>query len=272
METLELNNGIKIPQLGLGVWQSQRGEETQKAVSYALKTGYRHIDTAKIYGNEYDVGKAIKESEIPREDIFITTKLWNIDHGYSQTKTAFETSLKMLDTDYIDLYLIHFPIGGAIYETWKAMEELYKDGYIKAIGVSNFNQEHLDYLMNNANIVPMINQVEYHPYLSHDSLQNYCKKLNIILEAWSPLGSGRFIDDLNFKKIADKYHKTIPQVILRWEIERGVVTLPKSVHQKYIKENIEIFDFKLDSADIGYINSLNRDWHTGTNPDLLDIT
>ncbi|MCI1210616.1 MULTISPECIES: aldo/keto reductase [Bifidobacterium] len=271
MKNLVLHNDVAIPQIGLGSWQAMPGGEAYDAVATALRAGYRHIDTAAIYGNEEDVGQAIRDSGIPRGDIFVTTKLWNTDHGYGRAKQAFLDSLQRLGLDYIDLYLIHFPFGGRICETWKAMEELYGEGRVRAIGVSNFTTEHLDYLMRGAAITPMVDQVEYHPYLSQDPLQRYCDEHRIVIEAWSPLGSGRFVEDTNVRAIAVKHHRSIPQIILRWDIQRGVVTLPKSVHQQYIEENLDILDFRLDATDMASLNALNRDWHTGTNPELIPI-
>lgn len=272
MKNLVLKNGVSVPKIGLGVWQARSGGEAYRAVTEALRSGYRHIDTAAIYGNEEDVGKAIRDSGIPREDIFVTTKLWNSDHGYNQTKQAFGRSLQRLGLSYIDLYLIHHLSGGKIVDTWRAMEELYRKNDIRAIGVSNFAVTHLDSLSAETSIAPMVNQVEYHPYLSQDTLQQYCAEHDIAIEAWSPLGAGRFVEDANISAIAKKHHKSIPQIILRWDIQRGVVTLPKSVHPRYISENIDVFDFQLDSTDMASINALNRDWHaSGMNPDLLKL-
>ncbi|MFT8928812.1 MAG: aldo/keto reductase [Sporolactobacillus sp.] len=262
-----LSNGTEMPSIGLGVWQSRPGKEVQNAVLYALDAGYRLIDTAMVYGNESDVGEAIRNSQVPREDIFITTKLWHTDHGYEKTKKAFEESMKKLKLDYIDLYLIHFPATPLVAESWRAMEELYKEGYIRAIGVSNFHEQHLKQLLKTAELTPMVDQVEYHPYLAHKSLRAFLKKYNIQMEAWSPLGMGRLVDDRNIADIANKYGKTVPQIILKWNLQTEVIPLPKSVHKKFIGENIDIFDFQLSSKDMNYINSLDENHHTGTNPD-----
>jgi methylglyoxal/glyoxal reductase len=258
---VKLNNNCEMPIVGLGTWRS-KPEDAYKAVLAALKSGYRHIDTAAIYNNEEMVGKAIKDSKIKREDIFITTKLWNSDQGYEATLKAFDESLKKLGVKYVDLYLIHWFKG---YEnslsTYKALEELYKQGKVKAIGVSNYNIHHLMHLLDNAEIKPMVNQVETHITLQNHFLQDFCKSNNIQLEAYAPLMS-RKINDLleneTMKKIAKKHNKTVPQVNIRWFIERGIVVIPKSITPSRIKANYQVFDFELDNEDMQDIRSLNK--------------
>lgn len=261
MITVKLNNNYEMPIVGLGTWRS-KPDDAYKAVLAALEAGYRHIDTAAIYDNEEMVGKAIKDSKVKREDIFLTTKLWNSDQGYEQTLKAFDVSLKKLGVDYVDLYLIHWFKG---YEnslsTYKALEELYKQGKVKAIGVSNYNVHHLMHLLNNTEIKPMVNQVETHITLQNHFLQDFCQKNNIQLEAYAPLMS-RKIDELlsndTMKKIAKKHNKTVPQVTIRWFIERGIVVIPKSVTPSRIQANYQVFDFSLDKEDMQAIRSLNK--------------
>jgi Aldo/keto reductase family. len=260
MKEITLNNGVKMPQLGLGVWQIPEADVVA-VVKHALKSGYRLIDTAMIYRNEAGVGRAIKESGIPRKDIFLTTKLWNKDQGYDKTLRAFEESLSKLDTDYIDLYLIHWPMPryDRYVETYKAMEKLYKEGRVRAIGVSNFDIEHLERILNECEIPPVINQVECHPYLQQNELLEYCRKHQIVLEAYSPLMNGRdVLKDPVIKELAEKYGKTPAQIILRWHIERGTVVIPKSVTPSRIEENIQVFDFQLEKEDLAKIAALDR--------------
>lgn len=259
MKNIKLQNGINIPVIGLGTWKS-KDYEAYEAVLKALEIGYRHIDTASIYGNEHMVGQAIKDSKIPREDIFITTKLWNSDQGYEETLQAFEKSLEKLQVTYIDLYLIHWFKGHEkSLNTWRALEKLYKENKIKAIGVSNFNVHHMDYLMKYAEISPMINQVETHIELPNHYLQAYCESKGIVLEAYAPLMSSDIQTLLSkevLKKIASKYNKSIPQIAIRWLIQRGIVVLPKSINPKRIEENFDVFDFSLSEEEIIEINTL----------------
>jgi diketogulonate reductase-like aldo/keto reductase len=266
-----LHNGVEMPWFGLGVWQVEEGQEVIAAVKAAINAGYRSIDTAAGYGNEEGVGIAIKESGIPREELFITTKVKNSDQGYESTLKAFETSMKKLDLAYLDLYLVHWPVKGKYKETWGAIEKLYQDGRIRAIGVSNFQIHHLEDLMVDAEIKPMVNQVEYHPRLSQLELRNYCRKNEIQLEAWSPLMQGELIDHSLLKEIGDKYNKTAAQVILRWDIQNEVVTIPKSVKEHRIIENANIFDFELTQDDLEKINSLNEDRRIGPDPDNFNF-
>jgi diketogulonate reductase-like aldo/keto reductase len=266
-----LHNGVKMPWFGLGVWKVEEGHEVKEAVKAAIKAGYRSIDTAAGYGNEEGVGKAIKESGIPREELFITTKVKNGDQGYESTLEAFETSMKKLDLEYLDLYLVHWPVKGKYKETWKAIEKLYHDGQIRAIGVSNFQIHHLEDLMAEAEIKPMVNQVEYHPRLSQLELREFCRKNDIQLEAWSPLMQGELLQNSILKEIGNKYNKTTAQVILRWDLQNEVVTIPKSVKEHRIIENANIFDFELSQDDLEKIKSLNQDRRIGPDPDNFNF-
>ena len=266
-----LHNGVKMPWFGLGVYLSEEGQEVINAVKAAVKAGYRSIDTAAFYKNEEGVGQAIKESRIPREELFITTKVWNTDQGYESTLAAFNESLKKLDLEYIDLYLIHWPVKETYKETWKALETLYKEGKVRAIGVCNFQIHHLEDLLADAEIAPMVNQVEYHPRLTQKELLAYCQEHSIQLEAWSPLGRGRMLDEPTLQELAAKYGKTVAQIILRWDLQTGVVTIPKSVKEQRIIENADIFDFELSKADMDKIDSLNRDQRNGPDPDNFNL-
>ncbi|MED4531124.1 aldo/keto reductase [Metabacillus fastidiosus] len=266
-DTTTLHNGVKMPWFGLGVYKVEDGQEVINSVKSAIKAGYRSIDTAAIYKNEEGVGQVVKEAGIPREQLFITSKVWNSDQGYESTIAAFHESLKKLDLDYLDLYLIHWPVKETYKETWKAMETLYKEGKVKAIGVSNFHVHHLEDLMEEAEIIPMVNQVEYHPRLTQKDLLSFCQNNNIQLEAWSPLARGRFFDNPILVELSQKYEKTAAQIILRWDLQTGVVTIPKSVHEHRIIENANIFDFELSDEDITKIDSLNQNERVGSDPD-----
>ncbi|MGC4378658.1 aldo/keto reductase [Fictibacillus sp. Mic-4] len=270
-DTTTLHNGVKMPWVGLGVWRVNEGEEVVQSVKWAIEAGYRSIDTAAVYKNEEGVGKAIKEAGVPREELFITTKVWNDDQGYESTLSAFEESLKKLDLDYVDLYLIHWPVKGKYKETWRALEKLYKDGRVKAIGVSNFHIHHLKDLMEDAEIVPMVNQVETHPRLSQKELLQFCKENNIQMEAWSPLMQGELLGDPTLVEIANKYKKTPAQVILRWDLQNGVVVIPKSVKEHRIKENADLFDFELSREDMKKIDGLNLNKRVGPDPDNFNF-
>lgn len=262
-----LNNGVQMPWFGLGVYKTPPGEVVENSVRMAIEHGYQSIDTAKLYDNEEGVGKAIRESGVKREDIFVTTKLWNTDQGYDQTLKAFDASLKRLGMDYVDLYLIHWP-GTRLYkETWKAFEKLYKDGHVRAIGVSNFNIHHLEDILADCEFVPTVNQVELHPQLNQADLRKFCEDKNIRLEAWSPLMRGQVLDDPTITRIAEQHGKTPAQVVLRWDLQHGVITIPKSVHEHRIKENADIFDFTLTAEEIAVIDSLNTGTRVGPNPD-----
>ncbi|MDQ1236904.1 diketogulonate reductase-like aldo/keto reductase [Paenibacillus sp. SORGH_AS306] len=267
----KLNNGVNMPWFGLGVWQVEDGNEAIDSVKAALKSGYRAIDTAAAYGNEESVGKAIKESGIARDELFITSKVWNKDQGYESTLAAFEQTMKKLDLDVLDLYLIHWPVAGKYKDTWRAMEKLYKDGRIRAIGVSNFQTHHLDDLLADAKVVPAVNQVEFHPLLTQSELLAYSEEKGIQLEAWSPLARGKLFDNEVIKEIADKYGKEPAQVILRWVLDKGVVVITRSVKEKRIASNAEIFDFKLTVEEIDRISALNKNERTGPDPDNFDF-
>ncbi|SFL66928.1 Aldo/keto reductase [Gracilibacillus orientalis] len=270
--TTTLHNGVKMPSFGLGVFLVEEGEEVYNSVKWALEHGYKSIDTAAVYGNEEGVGKAIKDSGIPREELFITSKLWNGDQGYEETLKAFETSLNKLELEYLDLYLIHWPVPelNKYKESWKAMEKLYNDGKIRAIGVSNFKEHHLEDLINDAEVAPMVNQVEYHPHLQQRSLQEFCKKHNIQLEAWSPLKQGKLLDDPTLTDIAKRHGKSTAQVILRWDLQQEVVTIPKSVKQHRIHDNADVFDFELSEEELKLIHDMNKDERVGPDPDTFN--
>ncbi|MBB6285339.1 diketogulonate reductase-like aldo/keto reductase [Geobacillus subterraneus] len=270
--TTTLHNGVKMPWLGLGVFLVKDGEEVINAVKTALEVGYRSIDTAAIYGNEQGVGKAIAESGIPRDELFITTKVWNADHGYESTLAAFDESMKKLGLDYLDLYLIHWPLPsrGKYVETWRALEKLYKDGRVRAIGVSNFKTHHLEEIMANCEIKPMVNQVEYHPRFNQKELHDFCKSHGIQLEAWSPLAQGRLLDHPVLVEIANKYNKSTAQIIIRWDLQTEVVTIPKSVKPHRIAENADVFDFELSQEDMDKINALHHNERMFADPDEFD--
>lgn len=268
---LTLNNGVKMPQLGLGVWQAS-DDEAEFAVGAALRAGYRLIDTAAIYGNETGVGRAIAASGIPRDELFITTKLWNEDQGYDSTLEAFEESLKKLGLDYVDLYLIHWPTPsrGLYNDTWRAFEKLYDDGRIKAIGVSNFPIEQLEDLIGKNKVVPAVNQIELHPDFQQRELRAYCDQHDIKVESWSPIGGstavGSLLQDDTIVAIAKKHGKTPAQVTIRWHIQSGLIVIPKSVHEVRIVENFNVFDFELDDDDMKQIDQLDGDNRIGSNP------
>ncbi|MDN4491920.1 aldo/keto reductase [Ureibacillus aquaedulcis] len=274
-DTTTLHNGVKMPWFGLGVFKVEEGPELVNAVKSAIKNGYRSIDTAAIYGNEEGVGtgikEGIKEAGISREELFVTSKVWNSDLGYESTLSAFETSLAKLDLEYLDLYLIHWPVEGKYKDAWRALETLYKQGRVKAIGVSNFQIHHLEDLMKDAEIKPMINQVEYHPRLTQKELQVFCKENGIQLEAWSPLMQGELLDNERLQEIAAKYNKSVAQIILRWDLQNGVVTIPKSTKEHRIIENADVFDFELTSDDMATIDGLNQNLRVGPDPDNFDF-
>lgn len=264
---VSLNNGVSMPWVGLGVYKAESGAPTKNAVLQALKDGYRSIDTASFYGNEKSVGEAIQESGVPREDIFLTTKVWNDEQGFEQTMGAFERSRQNLGVDVIDLYLIHWPVPGKYKETWGAMEKLYEEGKVKAIGVSNFTEEHLENLMKEAKITPAVNQVEYHPKNAQKKLLEYCETHGIQMEAWRPLGRGDLLEDETIKQIADRHGKTPAQVLIRWCLETKVVTIPKSITPERITVNAQVFDFSLTAEDIQAIDGMNEDQRYGYHPD-----
>lgn len=260
MEYKILNNDIRIPQLGYGVWQIP-DEEAAQIVGQAIDTGYRSIDTAMIYGNERGVGQALASTEVPREELFITSKVWNADQGYASTLRAFDESLERLGLDYVDLYVIHWPTPkfDQYVETYQALEKLYNDGRTKAIGVCNFDIEHLERIMDECNVKPAVNQVEYHPYLQQKELRNFCEKHDIQLEAYSPLMNGTsMMDNEIIQEIAQRKGKTPAQIILRWHMQTDVVAIPKTVTPSRMKENLDVFDFKLNEADMRKISTLDR--------------
>lgn len=268
--TVALHNGVHMPWFGLGVYKVTDQSEIVEVVSAALKNGYRHIDTASFYQNEEGVGKGIRDSGISREDIFVTSKVWNDEQGYEETLIAFDNSLKRLGMDYLDLYLIHWPVARKFKETWKALEKLYREGRVRAIGVSNFHVHHLQDLMKDAEIKPMVNQIEYHPHLTQEEVHAFCKKEGIQLEAWSPLKRGILLDEPVLIEIGQKYSKTPAQIILRWDLQTEVITIPKSSNVERLKENADIFDFELTSEEMKQISSLNKNDRVGKNPNDLD--
>ncbi|SMD82149.1 putative oxidoreductase YtbE [Bacillus mobilis] len=273
--TTTLHNGVEMPWFGLGVFKVEDGPELVEAVKSAIKAGYRSIDTAAIYGNEKAVGEGIragiKEAGISREDLFITSKVWNSDQGYETTLAAYEESLKKLELDYLDLYLVHWPVAGKYKESWRALETLYKEERVRAIGVSNFQIHHLQDVLAGAEMKPMINQVEYHPRLTQKELQAFCKEQGIQMEAWSPLMQGQLLDNETLQEIADKYGKTTAQIILRWDLQNEVVTIPKSTKEHRIVANADIFNFELTKEDMEKIDALNENHRVGPDPDNFDF-
>ncbi|MBQ0736099.1 aldo/keto reductase [Aquimarina celericrescens] len=269
--TFQLHNGVHMPYLGLGVYQADNDQEVINAIHWALETGYRHIDTASIYRNEEGVGKAIDSSAIPREDIFVVSKVWNDDQGYENTLQAFDDSLKRLQLEYLDLYLIHWPVAGKYVDTWKALEKLYKDKRIRAIGVSNFMQHHLEDLMEQTEMVPMVNQMEFHPYLVQQNLIDFCHQHKIQYEAWSPMMQGKIFELPILDNLAKKYKKTVAQIVLRWDLQKGVITIPKSVKKERIKSNADLFDFELSEEDMKHIDSLDKNERIGPDPNNFDF-
>ena len=266
-----LDNGVEMPWLGLGVFKMDDGQEVEQAVGCALEIGYRSIDTASIYGNERGVGKAIRASGIPREDIFLTTKVWNEDQRRKRTLAAFEESLERLGTEYVDLYLIHWPVAGCYVETWRAMEKIYQSGRAKAIGVSNFLVHHLDDLLGNCQVVPSVNQVEFHPLLVQPALLGFCQTHKIQVEAWSPLMRGQIVTEQAVQEMAANHRRTPAQIILRWDLQHEVVTIPKSTNPARIAENMQVFDFELSEADMKALDALDEGTRIGPDPDNFDF-
>ena len=275
MNSYTLSNNVTIPELGFGTWQTPDGDVAVASVKKALEVGYRHIDTAQGYKNEASVGQAIKESGIPREELFLTTKLWNANHSYDLVMSSFEESLEKLQTDYIDLFLIHWPNPvkfrdnwqSANAETWRAMEELYQAGKIKAIGVSNFLPHHFEELKKTATIFPMVNQIFLAPGELQKEVVSYCQEHNVLLEAYSPLGTGKIFDVPEMQELSDKYGKTIAQIAIRWSLQHGFLPLPKSVTPSRIEENLAVFDFELSDEDMQRIDQLDGVVGKATNPD-----
>ena len=267
---VKLNNRVEIPPLGLGTYNILGQKEVVRVLHYAFDIGYRLIDTAAAYYNEEEIGKAIKSSSIPREEIFITTKLDNPDHGFNSTLKAFEKSLKKLDCEYVDLYLIHWPVSSKRNESWKAMEKLYEQGKCRAIGVSNYTIRHLEELFNTSSVVPAVNQVEFNPFVFQPDLLNFCNEHNILLEAYTPIARGKRFDHHAIKEISQKHSKTPAQVMLRWGLQHKVIVIPKSSNEKRIKENADIFNFNLDEDDMKKLNSLDEDLRASADPHEIE--
>jgi methylglyoxal/glyoxal reductase len=267
-DSIKLNNSISIPYFGFGTYQI-RGALAKEAVLCALETGYRHIDTAAAYGNEKEVGEAIKESRLPRDEVFVTTKLWNEDQGYDSVFNAFETSLNNLCLDYIDLYLIHWPVTGNRLKSWSALEKIVSTEKCRAIGVSNFTIKHLEELLKSARIVPAVNQVEFNPFLYQKELLDYCSSKNIALAAYTPLSRGKKLDHPLLRYLSGKYHKTSAQILLRWAIEHELIVIAKSENKSRIKENADIFNFSIDPKDITKLDALNEGFRIAWDPSSI---
>lgn len=269
--TVKLHNGVEMPYLGLGVFQSREGSEVINSITFALDAGYRHIDTAAIYQNERGVGQAIRNYPIDRKEVFVTSKVWNSDQGYDSTIKAFKASMEKLNLDYLDLYLVHWPVKGKYKETYKALETIYNEGKVRAIGVSNFLPHHIDDLLGSATIIPMVNQVEFHPYLVQPELLKVCAAGNIRVEAWSPLMQGQIFSISELQQLADKYDKTVAQIVLRWNLQKGVITIPKSTKKERIIENGNLFSFSLSDDDMKLIDALDRHHRVGADPDNFNF-
>lgn len=276
---ITLSNGVVIPQMGLGVYKAEQGSETVNAVRWAIEAGYRHIDTASLYGNEESVGQAVAASGIPREELFITTKVWNDAQGYDSTLRAFEHSLSLLGMKYVDLYLIHWPGGietikrnGKKYlDTWRALEKLYADKKVRAIGVSNFEPRHISDILEMCTVAPMLNQVELHPRLTQLEVRAFCQKHHIAVAAWSPLGRGSLLENPTLAAIGARHGKSAAQVIIRWDIQHGIITIPKSVHRERIVQNADVFDFVLSDEEMKTIDDLNDGTRSGSHPDRKEF-
>ena len=271
MEYKELNNGNKMPALGLGTYRNTNQQKITNSIKTAYNNGLRLIDTAEIYGNEKQIGNAIKKLNIKREELFITSKVWNSEQGFDSTINSFKRSLENLQTDYLDLYLIHWPSSDKFIDTWKAMEQLYEQGLIKNIGVSNFHKSHLEELLETAKIIPAVNQIELHPYLIQKELSKLCKQKNIIVESWSPIAKGKVADDFNLLKIAYTHGKSQVQITLRWHLQNGFIAIPKSAKPEHIAEFSNIFDFKLTDKEMEIISNLNKNSRVGPNPDTFNF-
>lgn len=265
--TVSLNNDVEMPVLGLGVYQISNGFDINKAVIAALEEGYRLIDTAAMYNNERGVSEAIGISKYSREKVFVTSKLWNDDHGYDNARKAFDHTMRLLGFKYLDLYLIHWPASGKLKETWKALEDIYREGRVRAIGVSNFQEHHLEEIMSDAEVIPAVNQIEFHPKLVQQSLLDYCKDRKIQVQSWSPLMQGGVVDIPELEKIGKGYGKSAAQVVLRWNLQKGVITIPKSAKPQRIRENANIFDFTLTDEEMEVIDSLDEGSRLGPDPD-----
>jgi diketogulonate reductase-like aldo/keto reductase len=272
MDFITLSNNIKMPKLGFGVFQTPDGKQTEDAVKWALEAGYRHIDTAMIYGNESSVGKAMEESGVSRKDIFLTTKLWNDDIRSGKTMQAFEDSLERLRTDYLDLYLIHWPADG-FEKAWTELEKIYASGRVKAVGVSNFQPRHLEAIEKISTLRPAVNQIESNPYFDNQTVIDYCNERGISVTVWSPLGGtgGNILEDAVLLELSEKYKKSPAQIVIRWHLQRDVVVIPKSLHRDRIFANFDVFDFVLGKDDMDRISSLNRNVRSGADPDTFDF-
>lgn len=267
IKKISLSNSVSIEQLGFGTFKIVEQQEANNAVMTALNNGYRSFDTAQLYNNEKILGEAFVNSGVARQELFLTTKVSNLNQGYEQTLKSFEQSLKDLQTDYLDLFLVHWPLKNHFFDTWKAIEQLYETKMVRAIGVCNFHQSHFELLKTRANIKPMINQIEIHPYLVQKELIEYLNKEQIAIEAWSPLARGRVVDEPLLINIGQKYQKSSSQVTLRWHVQKDLIVIPKSVNPLRIAENMQIFDFELTDTEMQQIDSLNEDFRTGPNPD-----
>ncbi len=265
--TVTLAGGVEIPWVGFGVFQTPPGEVTYRSVLTALEAGYRAVDTASYYQNEEDVGRAVRDGEVPREEIFVTTKVWNEEQGYENTLQAFRASKKRLGLEVVDLYLVHWPVKGKFLDTWRAMEKLQRDGEVRAIGVSNFLVHHLEELLQRAEIRPAINQVEFHPFLLQPELMAFCRQAKIQLEAWSPLTRGRYLDHPVIAEVASARGRSPAQVLLRWDLQHRVVTLPRSTKKEHILENARVFDFELSAEEMRKLDGLDEGRRVGPHPD-----
>lgn len=270
-DSVVLNNGVKMPWLGFGVFQIDDGPAVEEAVGYALDIGYRSIDTAAVYKNESGVGRAIRDSSIPREEIFLTTKVWNGDQREKRTLAAFDESLERLSVDYVDLYLVHWPVAGCYRQTWDEMVQILESGRARAIGVSNFMPHHLEDLLSSSTVVPAVNQVEFHPQLVQPDLLKCCRDLGIVAEAWSPLMQGHVAGNRAIRELAGKYDKTPAQIVLRWDLQHGVVTIPKSERPERIAENAAVFDFELAPEDMLLLDSMDEGHRYGPDPNNFDF-
>jgi diketogulonate reductase-like aldo/keto reductase len=266
-----LNNNVEMPWVGLGVFQAREGGEVERAIHWALEAGYRCIDTASLYGNERGVGRAVRESGVAREQIFITTKVWNSALRSGTVREAFENSLKRLGLETLDLYLIHWPVENAFIKAWKVLEQLHRSGSVRAIGVSNFQVHHLETLLRTCEITPAVNQVEFHPYLVQPDLLEFCRANGILLQAWSPLMQGHLTEVEELERLGDKYNRTPAQIVLRWDLQHGVATIPKSVRRERIEQNFQVFDFELSAADMAALDALDRGRRFGPDPDRFSF-
>jgi methylglyoxal/glyoxal reductase len=271
MKNIKLNNGNSIPVLGLGTYKNTNQKEITNSIKSAYENGIKHIDTAEVYFNEPIIGKAIRELNIDRKELFITSKVWNSDQGYDSTLKAFEHTVNNLQTDYLDLYLIHWAVEDKFIDTWKAMERLYKQGVIKNIGVSNFQKHHLETLFDNTTIIPAVNQIELHPYMIQKELRNFCNQHNIIIESWSPIAKGAVTKDKILQNIGKKYGKSAVQVTLRWHFQLGLVTIPKSTNSERIAQSADVFDFELSESEMNEICNLNKNTRFGPDPDNFNF-